>query len=411
MKSDTMNRAMYNLLKNKMVRIASSIGPKYKNYYQMKTIRLFSLLLSFGFIFSACSTNEIEEKKTELQEKKIELASLKTEIKILETELKALVPGTLEKSTAVYSTKLMPQAFSHSFEVNASLEAVESALISPEMGGQVADILVKEGDRVESGQVLARLNTRVLESSIKELNVALDLAKKVFERQQKLWDQEIGSEMEFLSSKNAVEALEAKINTLQIQLEMTIITSPIDGLVDQISLKIGELAVPGSPMMHVVNIKAFYVQADVAEAHLASLKVGDPVEIYFPSFPDLNTKNKIYRIGQVINPENRSFLAEVKLKNTDGFLKPNMLALTRFIDFYQEKALVVPASIIKNDFKGSYLYIVKKQGESFFAQKVYVKTGYTMGDKTHIISGLNFDQQIISDGYNKVVDGSKLVIL
>ncbi len=418
MKLYTMNRAIRNLLKNKMVIIASSpeesgqaICPKHKNYYQMKTIRLFSLLLSIGILFTACSSNGIEEKKTTLQEKKAELASLKTEIKALEIELKALAPKTAEKSTAVYAATLTPQTFSHSFEVNANLEAVQSAIISPEIGGQVAEILVKEGDRVESGQVLARLNTRVLESSIKELDVALDLAKKVFERQQKLWNQEIGSEMEFLSSKNAVEALEAKLNTLQMQLEMTIITSPINGLVDQISLKTGELAVPGMRMMQVVNLNAFYLQADVAEAHLASLKVGDPVEIYFPSFPKMNKKSEIYRIGQVINPENRSFLAEVKLKNTDGFLKPNMLALTRFIDFYQENALVVPTSIIKNDFKGSYLYIVKKQGADFFAKKVYVETGYTMGDETHITSGLDFGQNIISEGYNKVVDGSKLVIL
>lgn len=379
--------------------------------YTMKTIRLFSLLLSFSILFTACSTNEIEEKKTILQEKKAELATLKTEIKTLETELKALAPETVEKGTAVYATTLAPENFSHSFEVNASLEAIQSALVSPELGGQVAEIFVKEGDQVKRGEVLARLNSRVLESGIKELEVALDLANQMFKRQQKLWDQEIGSEMEFLTAKNGVEALEAKLNSVQTQLEMTIITSPIQGIVDQIALKIGELAVPGMTMMQVVNLDAFYLQADVAEAHLASLQVGDPVEIYFPSFPELNKKSKIYRIGQIINPENRSFLAEVKLKNTDGFLKPNMLALTRFIDFYQKDALVVPTAIIKNDFKGSYLYIVKEQEGSFFAQKVYVETGYTMDDKTHIKSGLHFGLQIITKGYNKIVDGSKLMVL
>ena len=379
--------------------------------YTMKTIKLFSLLLSIGILFTACSSNEIEEKKAELQEKKAELAILKADIKTLEKELKTLAPETAEKGTAVYALALAPEEFSHSFEVNASLEAIESALVSPEMNGQIIEILVKEGDKVERGQLLARLNTRVLESSIKELEVGLDLANQVYNRQEKLWDQKIGSEMDFLRAKNAKESLEAKLNTLNAQVEMANITSPINGIVDQVAMKEGEMAMPGMMMMQVVNLNAFYLQADVAEVHLASLQVGDPVEIYFPSFPKLNKKSKIYRIGQVINPENRSFLAEVKLQNPNGFLKPNMLALTRFIDFYQKDALVVPTAIIKNDFKGSYLYIINQKENGFFAQKVYVETGYTMADKTHIKSGLDFGQKIITEGYNKVVDGSKLVIL
>jgi len=378
----------------------------------MKTIRLFSLLISISFLFTACSSkNAIEEKKAVLQEKKADLTTIKAEIKKLEAELHAMAPEISEKGTAVYTTVLSPETFSHSFEVNASLEAVESAMVSPEMSGQVTEILVKEGDQVKSGQVLARLNTRVLESSIQEIKVALELARQMYNRQEKLWNQEIGSEMEFLTAKNNKESLEAKLNTLQSQLDMAIITSPIQGIVDKVDIKEGELAMPGMAMMHVVNIDAFYLQAEVAEAHLATLNVGDPVEIYFPSFPNMNRKSTIYRLGQVINPENRSFLAEVKLKNTDGFLKPNMLALTRFIDFYKENTVVVPTSIIKNDFKGSYLYVVHPKGETFVAKKIYIKTGYTMEGKTHILSGLDFGQQIITEGYNKVVDGSKLVIL
>jgi len=391
--------------------MASSIFPKHKKYYQMKTIRLFSLILSLVVLFNSCSSNATEEKKTELQQKKEALVVLNAEIKTLETELTELAPETEEKGTSVYAQTLTPKEFSHSFEVNASLEAVQSAMISPEMSGQVTEILVKEGDKVKNGQLLGRLNTRVIQSSIKELKVALGLANQRYVRQRKLWEQQIGSEMDFLSAKNAKESLEAKLSTLQTQMDMALIKSPIQGIVDQIAVKVGELAMPGMEMMHVVNINEFYLQADVAEAHLASLKVGDPVEIYFPSFPELNISSKIYRIGQVINPENRSFIAEVKLKNTDGQLKPNMLALTRFIDFYQKEALVVPTSIIKNDLKGAYLYVIKKNGDASVAQKAYIETGYTMKDKTHVIKGLEFGQQIIVDGYNKVVNGSKLLVL
>ncbi len=379
--------------------------------YIMKTIQLSGLLLGLSILFSACSNNGIEEKEASLQEKKGELASLKTEIKTLETELAELSPESAEKGTIVNILALTPQEFSHSFEVNASLEAVESAMISPEMSGQVIELLVKEGDIVKKGQLLARLNTKVIESSIAELNVALNLANQMYKRQKKLWKQEIGSEIDFLTAKNAKESLDAKLNTLQTQKQMAMITSPIQGIVDQIALKEGEMAMPGMAVMHIVNINEFYLQAEVAEAHLASLEVGDPVEIYFPSFPDLNKNSKIYRLGQVINPENRSFIAEVKLKNKDGFLKPNMLALTRFIDFYQKEAIVVPTALIKHDFSGAYLYIVQQKEKAFYAQKVHIKTGYTMDDMTHIISGLDLGQQIITEGYNKVVNGSKLVIL
>lgn len=377
----------------------------------MKTIRLFSLLLSLGILVASCSNNVAEKKKTSLQEKKETLANLNAEIKLLETELTDLEPEASEKGTAVYTKTLLPEEFVHSFEVNASLKAVQSALISPEMSGQVTEILVKEGDKVTSGQVLARLNTRVLESSINELKVALNLANQMFNRQQKLWEQQIGSEMDFLSAKNNKESLEAKLNTLQTQMDMAVITSPIQGIVDQVTIKEGELAMPGMAMMHIVNLNEFYLQADVAEAHLASLKEGDPVEIYFPSFPELSKKSKIYRIGHVINPENRSFLAEIKLRNTDGQLKPNMLALTRFIDFYQKEAIVVPTSIIKNDLKGFYIYVIQKKGNVSIAQKAYIETGYTMMDKTHVLKGLEFGQQIIVDGYNKVVNGSTLQVL
>lgn len=377
----------------------------------MKSIKILSLLISFGFLLSACSENKVEEKKSLLQEKKESLATLKSEIKSLESDLKSISKETDEIGTAVNVKTLTTEKFIHSFEVNANLKAVKSAILSPEMSGQIKEVLVKEGDRVVAGQVLARLNSRQIESGITEIKVALDLANQMFMRQQKLWSQGIGSEIEFLTSKNNKESLEAKLNSLNTQLEMATLNAPISGVVDQIVHKEGEMAMPGMALMQIININEFVLQADVAETHLASLNVGDEVEVFFPSFPELNLKSKIYRIGQTINPENRSFIAEVKIRNTNNQLKPNMLALSRFIDFEQDNALIVPANIIKNDFKGAYLYIVIQKENNSFAKKVYVKTGLTMGNSTLILSGLEVGQIIIVKGNEKVVDGSKLLIL
>jgi RND family efflux transporter MFP subunit len=374
----------------------------------MKSIKIVSLLFVIGLLFSACSSNSTDDKKAELIAKKQELAQIKVEIKSLQDELEKVDPVITNEGTAVSIINLNPGFFSHSFEVNANLEAVNSAMVSPEMAGQVSKILVREGEHVAKGQLLAQLNTRVLESSMKEVKIGLELATKIYERQQKLWDQKIGSEIDYLTAKNGKESLEAKLNTLKSQLELSNISSPISGIVDKISLKVGEMAMPGMSMMNIVNLDEFYLKAEVAEAHLLSLKVGDPVDVYFPSFPEMNKKAKIYRIGQVINPENRSFLAELKLKNKDGFLKPNMLALTRFVDFQKNDALVVPTEIIKNDFKGAYLYRAIQKGDSYYAKKVYVKTGYSMNGQTFISEGLSVGDKIIIEGYDKIVDGSEL---
>ncbi len=377
----------------------------------MKSIKIVSLIFIMGLLFSACSSNSTDNKKAELIAKKQELAQIKVEIKTLEDDLKKANPISVNDGTAVTIENLNPSFFSHSFEVNANLEAVNSAMVSPEMAGQLSELLVHEGEHVVRGQLLARLNTRVLESSMKEVKIALELATKIYERQQKLWAQKIGSEIDYLRAKNKKESLEAKLNTLNSQLELSNISSPISGIVDKVSLKVGEMAMPGMAMMNIVNLDEFYLKADVAEAHLASLKVGDPVDIYFPSFPEMNKKSKIYRIGQVINPENRSFLAELKLKNQDGFLKPNMLALTRFVDFQKKEALVVPTEIIKNDFKGPYLYRAIKKGKAYYAQKMYIKTGYSMNGQTFISEGLSVGDKIIVEGYDKIVDGSKLTLI
>lgn len=378
--------------------------------YPMKTIRILGLALSLSILFSACSTNEVEQKKSQLEAKKLELANLKSEIKQLETELQSIAPSQEEKGTIVTAKALKPETFVHSFEINGSLEAVESALVSPEINGQLQSLMVKEGEKVKKGQILARLNTRVIQSNINEVEVALKLASQVYVKQKALWEQKIGSEMDFLNAKNGKETLEAKLNTLQTQLDMATVKSPIDGVVDKIYLKEGEMAMPGVTLMQIINLDMFYIKVEVAESHLPAIHTGDVAQVFFPAYPNLNTDSKIYRIGNVINPENRSFLVEIKLKNTQGKFKPNMLALTRFVDYKKDNALVVPASIVKNDFKGAYLYVVANNNGNAYAKKVYVEPGLTMGNTTLIKQGLSVGDQVILEGYNKIVDGSKLIL-
>ena len=231
----------------------------------MKTTKIISLFISFSLLVASCSSPSVEDKEGQLQEKKQQLSTLKTEIHALELEIRKLHPEKSEKGTVVNISTLNTESFTHSFEVNASLKAVQSAEVSPETSGQVNEIFVQEGESVQTGQLIAKLNTKVIESGISELKVALDLANQMYQRQEKLWKQEIGSEIEFITAKNAKESLEAKLNTLETQLSMASVKAPFSGIVDQLLVKEGELSIPGMPMIHLVNLDAFYLQRNLLQ--------------------------------------------------------------------------------------------------------------------------------------------------
>jgi len=247
----------------------------------------------------------------------------------------------------------------------------------------------------------------MIDASIKELKTSYELAKTVFEKQDKLWKQKIGSEIQYLQAKNNKESLESKLNSLQIQKSKSRIKAPINGIVDIINVKQGELAMPGAQIIQMVNISNFYVNADVSEKFISSVKSGSHVSVSFPTFPDWNINTKVHRIGNIINQANRTFTLQAKINNINNKLKPNMLAVVKFKDFEKEKALVVPSIIIKEDFKGKYLYIVETNSNPV-ARKKYVKTSLSNDEETMIIEGVTIGDKIIIEGYNLVKDGMEI---
>ena len=193
---------------------------------------------------------------------------------------------------------------------------------------------------------------------------------------------------------------------MYIQLAKSKIKAPINGIVDLINVKEGELAMPGAQIIQMVNISTFYVNADVSEKFIRVIKKGSPLTVSFPSFPEWTIDTQVYRIGNVINQSNRTFRVQAKITNKNNMLKPNMLAKITFLDFEVDKALVVPSIIIKKDFKGNYLYIVQKDNEGkTHAQKRYVKTSLSNDEGTMITEGIQEGDQVIIEGYNLVKDG------
>lgn len=346
----------------------------------------------------------IKEQISDYQE---EINDLTLKINALDRQLENMGERPRSRSQIpVTFFELAPEAFDKYFKATASVEAVQSATISPETNGQINQILVEKGQRVSAGQVVARLNTQVIQNSMDEVRTNLALAKTVFERQNGLWEQKIGSEIQYLEAKNAVRSLETRLNTLESQLQMAVMKAPFSGIIDDIFLKEGELAMPGSRVMNLINLNKLYINADVSETYLGSIQKGEPIILRFPAFPEQEIRVPVHRVGHVINPENRTFRVQALIDNRDERYKPNMMATLSIVTFTAEEALVVPSILIKQDVQGHFLYVAEAGNGDLMAKKVYIQRGHDGEGETMIISGLEPGARIIERGHNLVSDGS-----
>lgn len=376
----------------------------------MKRVIILPVIV-FTILLSSCRPAPAD-KSAELAEYRKLVKEYTEKIKALESEMDSIPSAGEEKRTTSVEVKMMkPESFSSFFEAKGSVEAVRDAYISPETSGQIKTINVKRGSRVKKGQLLMKLNTDITSNSITEVKTSLELATKLFEKQEQLWEKEIGSEIQFLEAKNAKESLEARLATLESQREMAYIRAPFSGIVDDILVKSGELASPGMRLLRLVNLDDMRISAEVSEAFLANVELGDKVTIRFPSLPDMDLEAPVSRVGTVIDPITRTFPVEILIDNKNEKIKPNMLASVMIQDYDDPDALIVPSIILKDDFNGTFLFKVAKEGERSVARKVYVETGKTVQDKTKIIKGIEENDLVIITGYNLISDGEALSIM
>lgn len=372
----------------------------------MKKYILWAALL----MLIACNSKQTPEAiEEQINEYRKEINDINIKIAELQKELESLDPETKDAASILVAyQEVTPVLFDHYIKVSGTAEAVNEAYISPSVSGQIMDIYVEEGDHVKKGQLLAKLNTEVTESSISEVQSQLELARVVYEKQQRLWEKNIGSEIQYLNAKTNVESLEKKLETLQAQVDLATITSPVNGIVDKIYHKKGELALPGIQLMVVVNLDEVYINAPVSEAYLSSVSQGEQVRVEFPVYPDLTMEVPVYRKSNIINPNNRTFDIQLKIKNPDARIKPNLLAIIYMIDFTAEDALVVPSIIVKQDIVGNYVYVVENNSNKTIARKVYIETGMSYGNETMVTKGLSAGDRVIVKGYNQVSDGTEV---
>jgi membrane fusion protein (multidrug efflux system) len=363
----------------------------------MKTIRFLLPALTVLAIASCKPSGgdkkaELETLKKQRDELNAKIASIETFIAKGDTTSKDKIPtvtvGTISRST-----------FRNYVEIQGKIDADENITLSPEMGGNVTKINVKVGDEVHTGEVLAEVDNKVIADGISELQTALDLAKTMYEKQKNLWDQKIGTEMQYLNAKNQKEGLEKKLASLQQQYELSRIKSPINGTVDAVDLRLGQMTAPGMPGIRVVNFDNLKVKGEVSEAFAGKIKKGDDVDIAFPDMND-SLKAKIDFSAKVISPLNRTFTVQVNLDRKKEY-HPNMIAIMRIVDYINDKAIVVPVNTIQHAQEGDFIMLAENKK----ARKVKVKTGHAYNGNVEITDGLKEGDQVILNGFQDLNEG------
>ncbi|MCC7296978.1 MAG: efflux RND transporter periplasmic adaptor subunit [Bacteroidia bacterium] len=373
----------------------------------MKSIKLLSLATAIALSACGGKKDNLSQKRAELEKLKSEIAKLQTQAKKLENEIAVLDPKK-ESGKLVETENAAVGLFNSYLNINGKADADESTIATAQVPSTVTSVLVKPGDRVGKGQALAYLDNATLKQSRAQIESQLAFANTLFLKQKRLWEQGVGTEVQFLSAKNQKDALEKNLATLDAQIAMYIVKSPISGTVESVDTKIGQIASPGMPLFKVVNLSNLKVVADVAESYSSKIKTGDKV---FVSFPDIAKKveAKITFASKLIDPLNRTFHVEISLPQTEG-IKPNMIANLQIVDYTNSKAIAVPTNCIQTAEDQKYVVIVTTENGKTFAKRATVSTGHTGDERTEILSGINIGDQIVVNGYQELIDGQQITL-
>ncbi len=374
----------------------------------MKSFLIIALAAGFVLGCGQKKPETLAEKKEALTKLKAQQIELAGQIKSLETEVATADPkkAAEAKIKEVAVTVLQPSTFRRFVEVQGTVDAKNNVQVNPKMGGIITAMYVKEGDAVQAGSVIARVDDALMRESMAEVQNQLSLAVTVFERQSNLWKQQIGTEIQYLQAKNNKEGLERRLATLKTQIGQTAVTSPISGVVDQVSAKVGQTAAPGLGLVRVVNLARLKIVVKVADTYAGSIRKGDALTVVFP---DVNKtiRTTISFVAATVDPVSRTFTIEGTLPS-DKALKPNMLAQVRINDLTKPNTLVIDQNLVQNTEKGQLVYVAETVGNKKVAKARTVQAGLSYNGQIEIKTGLKTGDQLITAGYQDVTDGQPI---
>ncbi len=352
------------------------------------------------------------EKKALLKEKKAELKELTGFIAQLEAAVAREDTALVPKKARLVTTMLVERSdFKHFVEIQGSVQADKLVDVTSEVAGRILRLNVREGDNVTKGQLIAEIDLEQLKKQKAELEVQLDLAKTTFERQARLWEQNIGSEMQYLQAKNNMERLEKSLETLDFQLTKSMVYAPITGVVERLMLESGEVASPGMPIVQLLNTSRLKVVASVPETYLRAVRQGEMVTVKFPAL-DIEQKERITLVGSTIDAANRTFDVEARISNSRGLLKPNLLAVMMLNDKTEKDVIIVPLAVIQQEVSGKKYVFVRREGPSGpKAEKLYVQIGPSFEGQVIITQGLEGGEELIVDGARGLAEEEPIEIV
>lgn len=388
----------------------------WENKHKMTKKNLFLVLsISWIFLFAACGDNgndaimDLETKKDKLRQKKQQLRSLQAEIESLESAIEQAENGFSRRDIALVSLDtLVRRDLRHFTNFQGNIETRNQVIATAEMSGTIVSLNISEGQSVQGGQVIATLDTEVIESQKAEVETTLALARDVYARQKRLWDQNIGSEIQYLEAKNSVERLERSLQVLETQRSKAVVRAPQSGVVEMLPVRQGESVSPGAPIAVIVDNRNLKVVSSVPENFLAFVNMGDEIEVEIPSLRETIT-TRINRIGSTIDLENRTFVVEANMPGSISRLKPNLMARVAINDRTAENSIIIPLKLVQYDINGrAYVYVAKEKDERLVAEKRMVSTGLNYRNEIEITSGLEAGDILITEGQMDVSDSQML---
>ena len=366
------------------------------------------LFLAGTLLLASCGGGESKDPKAELAKLKGEQAA--TQAKIADLEAKTGGPAEVA-ATPVSVMNAKPESFKSYLEVQGRVDFDQNATVGSRAAGTLTSIRVQRGDRVGKGQVLATIDASILDASAAELRTRLDLARIVYEKQKSLWDQQIGTEIQYLTAKNNYQALQRNLATLNQQKALYNVVAPFSGTVDEVLPKLGEITAPGAPVVRLTSGTGSKILAEVSEAYGNSIKAGDNAVVTIPDLGDTELPATVRVVSRSINATSRTFTVELRLKSAKAAdLRPNMVATVRIQNYAAASATVIPVDIVQHDEENSYVYIVAQEAGKAVAKKRVIKTGNTYNGKVEVTSGLTGTDQIISGGYQNLNEGQKVAV-
>jgi membrane fusion protein (multidrug efflux system) len=366
--------------------------------------------VSVEAILATNDVTQIQSKKTEIDAKQAELSA---ELEKLNDRLDDL---NQNKNIPLITTFTLKAAtFTHFIELQGNVQTKQNVLIYPEMPGILKTVLVKEGQQVIKGQALATIDDGGMTQQLAQLNANAQLAKTTYERQKRLWNQKIGSEIQFLQAQTSYEAQKSAVNQLKSQLEKAIINAPFSGIIDNVFKERGTVVAPGtgSEIFRILNLSNMYIETDVPETYIGNITENKAVEISFPVLGEI-VHSKIRQVGNYINPNNRSFKIEIGVPNLNGKVKPNLTAKLKLNDYTNTNALLIPQSIISENAKGEqFIYIVKdkKENDEAVTERLIIETGRTQGDFIEVTKNLLAGAEIVMEGARSVTNGQVVKVI